>query len=112
MSEEELDYNLLEVEKGNRRFGVFIKNHIHDLEKENQKLKEKINTYENPEDLTLMFMYCDEKAKDKIKQLKEVIEEAEDMLDLIIPELWNINNAMTYKIQAVKRVLDKAKDVK
>lgn len=41
MSEEELDYNLLEVEKGNRRFGVFIKNHIHDLERENQQLKEK-----------------------------------------------------------------------
>jgi hypothetical protein len=45
------------------------------VQQENKKLKDKINTYENPEDLTLMFMYCDEKAKDKIKQLKEVIEE-------------------------------------
>ena len=40
------------------------------LQQENKQLKDKINTYENPEDLTLMFMYCDEKAKDKIKQLK------------------------------------------
>ena len=51
-----------------------IENYIYKLEQKNKELKEKINTYENPEDLTLMFMYCDEKAKDKIKQLKEVIE--------------------------------------
>ena len=53
---------------------------IQQLEQENNQLKEKINTYENPEDLTLMFMYCDEKAKDKIKQLKEVIEEVKGWL--------------------------------
>lgn len=41
---------------------------------ENQQLKEKINTYENPEDLTLMFMYCDEKAKDKVKDLNEKVD--------------------------------------
>ena len=38
------------------------------LQQESSQLKDKINTYENPEDLTLMFMYCDEKAKGKIKQ--------------------------------------------
>ena len=48
---------------------------------ENNQLKEKINTYEDPEDLTLMFMYCDEKAKDKIKQLKEVIEEVRKYIE-------------------------------
>lgn len=46
------------------------------FKEENQQLIDKINTYEDPEDLTLMFMYCDEKAKDKIKQLKEVREKA------------------------------------
>ena len=51
------------------------------LKQENKQLKDKINTYENPEDLTLMFMYCDEKAKDKIKQLKEVIEEVREYID-------------------------------
>ena len=40
-----------------------------ELMKEIEQLKEKINTYENPEDLTLMFMYCDEKAKDGSKPL-------------------------------------------
>lgn len=34
-------------------------------------LQEKVDQYENPDDMTLMFMWCDEKAKDKIKQLKE-----------------------------------------
>lgn len=38
---------------------------------ENQQLKAKIKTYEDPEDLTLMFMYCNEKAKDKIQELEE-----------------------------------------
>ena len=41
------------------------------LQQENQQLKEKINTYEDPEDLTLMFMYCDEKVKDKLKGVQE-----------------------------------------
>lgn len=43
--------------------------------KENQELKSKIKTYEDSDDLTLMFMYCDEKAKDKIKELKKQLEE-------------------------------------
>jgi len=34
-------------------------------------LQEKVDQYENPDDMTLMFMWCDEKAKDKIKQLQE-----------------------------------------
>ena len=52
-----------------------IKNdYINESQQENQKLKEKIKTYEDPEDLTLMFMYCDEKAKDKIKELKKQID--------------------------------------
>ena len=75
---------------------------------ENQQLKDKINTYENPEDLTLMFMYCDEKAKDKIKQLKEVIEEVRECiereglyyLDLTNQKIWG---------ERLLKILDKAK---
>lgn len=44
------------------------------LSLENQQLKEKLNKYEDPEDLTLMFMYCDEKTKDKIKNLEKQLE--------------------------------------
>ena len=46
-----------------------------------EELKKKINTYEEPEDLTLMFMYCDEKAKDKIKELQNKIHTLEDELN-------------------------------
>ena len=44
-----------------------VKKAIKELQQENQELKSKIKTYEDPEDLTLMFMYCNEKAKDKIQ---------------------------------------------
>lgn len=48
---------------------------------ENQQLKDKINTYEDPEDLTLIFMYCEEKAKDKIKQLQNNWNELNEFLE-------------------------------
>ena len=40
------------------------------------RLKEKINDYEEPDDMTLMFMWCDEKSKDKIKNLQQRIDKA------------------------------------
>ena len=52
-----------------------VEKQIKQLQQENKELKEKINTYEDPEDLTLMFMYCNEKAKDKIKELHNKIDE-------------------------------------
>ena len=48
---------------------------------ENEELRERIKKYEDPEDLTLMFMYCDEKAKDKIKELKERINKAIEYIE-------------------------------
>ena len=50
------------------------------LLKENQKLRKKLDKYENPEDLTLMFMYCDEKARDKIKELEKQLEEYKEQV--------------------------------
>ena len=37
-------------------------------------LQERINNYENPEDLTLFYMWLDEKAKDKLKGLQQRID--------------------------------------
>ena len=75
---------------------IILQKYIENLEKENQKLKDRLNTYENPKDLTLMFMYCDEKAKDKIKcleqenqQLKEQLEQKEDIIDKVIKGIEN-----------------------
>ena len=50
---------------------------IINLQQENQQLKAKIKTYEDLEDLTLMFMYYNEKAKDKIQELEKQLEELE-----------------------------------
>ena len=48
-----------------------ILDYITNLQKENDDLKNKLNQYENPDDLTLFYMWLDTKAKDKIKQLQE-----------------------------------------
>ena len=43
------------------------------LLKENEVLKEKLDKYENPEDMTLFAMWCTEKVKDENKELKEKV---------------------------------------
>lgn len=46
------------------------------LLKENQELKEKLDKYENPEDMTLFAMWCTEKVKDENEKLKRQYEKA------------------------------------
>lgn len=41
----------------------------------------------------------------KNDDLQQRIDEAIEMIDLIIPKLWNINNAMTYKLKNIRRTL-------
>lgn len=45
------------------------------LHAENEK-SQQLKKYEDPEDMTLMFMWCGEQAKDKIKELQKTIEDA------------------------------------
>ena len=62
-------------------------NYIKKVYLENQKLKEKVNQYENPEDMTLFYMWLDTKAKDKLKQYKSVIDEVnEEIFNYLISE--------------------------
>lgn len=42
-----------------------------ELENKITNLQEKVDQYENPDDMTLFYMWLDEKAKDKMKQLQE-----------------------------------------
>ena len=44
---------------------------VENLQQENKQLKEKLDKYENPEDMTLYSMWCTEKVKDENKQLKD-----------------------------------------
>ena len=92
------------------------RNKVKELQQENQQLKDKINTYENPEDLTLMFMYCDEKAKDKIKQLKEVVEEVREYIKNNIQEGYSEVYEAEMRWDAVSgdellQILDKVGDI-
>ena len=48
-----------------------LEKQIEDLQKENEQLKKTVKTYEDPEDLTLMYMYCGEKLKEKIEKLQQ-----------------------------------------
>lgn len=58
-----------------------------DLKEENQKLKEKLDKYENPEDMTLFAMWCTEKVKDENKQLKNNWDELKEWLE----EKWEVS---------------------
>lgn len=83
-----------------------IKDGVQYLQQENQQLKEKIKTYEEPEDLTLIFMYCDEKAKDKIKQLQSVIKEIRECIEKYKQE-WVENDEVQNDMNYLLQILDK-----
>ena len=53
-----------------------LSSYIRQLDKENQELREKLDKYENPEDMTLMMMWCTEQVKDENKKLKKKYENA------------------------------------
>ena len=105
ISEEQVLHNKLSFEINQEL--IHLMKRIIEIQQENKQLKEKINTYENPEDLTLMFMYCDEKAKDKIKQLKEVIDEVKTAVDYMIGNV-DISEIHGTKL---KQILDKIGDI-
>lgn len=60
-----------------------------EMKEEIERLNKKIEQYENPEDMTLMFMWCDEKAKDEIKRLNNIINKAKVYCEDVIQEHEN-----------------------
>ena len=59
----------------NKIIDVFPNSHryIHELEEKNKELKEKLDKYENPKDMTLFAMWCTEKVKEENKALLTLI---------------------------------------
>lgn len=57
---------------------------LDDLLRENQELKEKLDKYENPEDMTLLAMWCTEKVKDENKKLKKQLEESKNLKNKLL----------------------------
>ena len=54
---------------------------IRKLQQENKQLKEKLDKYENPEDMTLFAMWCTEKVKEENKRLKDNWDELKEYLN-------------------------------
>ena len=54
---------------------------------ENQGLKEKLDKYENPEDMTLMMMWCTEKVKDENEKLKKQLENKYEKVGALTNEI-------------------------
>lgn len=72
------------------------------LLQENQELKEKLDKYENPEDMTLMMMWCTEKVKDENEKLKEEITNLSKDVDM-----WNAKyNDMFDENKRLKEALE------
>ena len=82
-TEEQLDFAVNEVKdqlKAEQQLTNQLRNEIdklrvknYELQQENEQLRTQVNTYENPDDLTLFYMWLDEKAKDKMKHMENEI---------------------------------------
>lgn len=68
-------------------------------------LQERVNQYENPDDLTLFYMWLDEKAKDKLKKMQEenkILKENAEHNDKVVDKArWN---EMIYKSRCEKGI--------
>ena len=72
---------------------------IENQEKIVRDLQERINQYENPEDLTLFYMWIDNKAKDKMKELET--------------EIFGLNDRLSCaneKLDLYKNVIDEVRE--
>lgn len=90
MNKSEIEYNLIEVEKGNRRYGQYIINHILEIEKERnnyikeierlnniinsleQEMNEELKIESSGEDFVDGYDTC---LKDFLQRLKELKQE-------------------------------------
>ena len=71
-------------------------------------LQQKVEQYENPDDLTLFYMWVDEKAKDKMKALQEENEHLKKqnngLHNLIVQHIDEEDNLIDYKSRIDKAV--------
>lgn len=75
-------------------------------------LQEKVSQYENPDDYTLFYMWLDEKAKDKMKKLKEENERLKEDITTMnnyIDKIQKENNILKENAEHNDKVVDKAK---
>ena len=71
---------------------------------ENQELREILDRYENPEDMTLMMMWCTEQVKDENKKLKKKYENAVADYETTMAE----KNKLKKQLEEYQQELEKA----
>lgn len=89
----------------NTRDCAKINDLIIELSKENQELKEKLDKYENPEDMTLMMMWYTEKVKDENEKLMKQLEETDRKLFLTKNELDMRQKSIDNKLNQQKKFI-------
>lgn len=67
----EHNYPLSDYYLFNKKDIDLLLSYIEQLQTTAKDCKQKLDQYENPDDLTLFYMWLDEKAKDKMKQLEK-----------------------------------------
>lgn len=82
---------------------------------ENAELQNKLDQYENPDDMTLFYMWLDTKAKDKIKQLQEENERLKEVVEnlttmTVCGDRKQIKNTAQFKLEQCQSRIDKATD--
>lgn len=101
--------NILDIERYRNKDGYvenisLMPDEIHKLLDFITNLQEKVNQYENPDDLTLFYMWLDEKAKDKMKYLQEHCEYASKVC--IAEHKYGVEKAE--EARSYKSIIDKA----
>lgn len=80
---------------------------VEQLEKENEHLRTQVNAYENPNDLTLFYMWLDEKAKDKIKQLENIKKEIKEYIEKNVVCFKNGDMLVELNVDDLLNILNK-----
>ena len=86
---------------------------IKKLQQENKQLKEKLDKYENPEDMTLFAMWCTEKVKEENKQLKDKLSKIETLIinhNCDTGDIYYKYNSKFVKSELKQRILEILED--
>lgn len=89
-------------------------NAMQSLLKENQMLKEKLDKYENPEDMTLMMMWCTENVKEENERLKKKYENAVTDYETTMFEKEQLNslvNSCQEEIRQLKKQVEEKENI-
>ena len=114
MTREELGINewleLIKEDKNLKGAYICISQYLYIAEKENKELKEKLDKYENPEDMTLMMMWCTEKVKDENEKLKEELEDMTLCRDIASGHRQEVQNRETILLRQQKKFIKYLED--